>query len=144
MREKTLDFSEMPASFGRCMQSECPKAESCLRRMAMRREEPRGSWLTVLNPSAVASFEACSFYIDAYHPVCAKGLVYDLKEVPLGKAEAIMRQLVSKFGKMKLSRMRRGLCVISPKDQKVLADIFAQYDAPQPTFAKRVHPWVLG
>ena len=132
MREEILDFSEMPASFGRCMQSECPKAESCLRRMAM------------LNPSAVASFEACSFYIDAYHPVCAKGLVYDLKEVPLGKAEAIMRQLVSKFGKMKLSRMRRGLCVISPKDQKVLADIFAQYDAPQPTFAKRVHPWVLG
>lgn len=143
MREKILDFSEMPASFGRCMQSECPKSESCLRRLAMLREEPRGSWLTVLNPSAVPSFEACSFYIDAYHPVCAKGLVYDLKEVPLGKAEAIKREL-EKIGRMKVSRMKRGLSVIKPEEQKMLADIFEKYGAPAPTYKKMVHPWELG
>lgn len=143
MKEELIDFSEMPLTFGRCILRNCGRAETCLRRLAMLREEQRGAWLSVLNPAAVAAAETCPFYIDAYHPTCAKGLVYDLSEVPLAKAEAVKRTLVEKFGKVRLWRMRKGLCVIKPKDQKLLSSIFAACDAPAPTYRKKVHPWEI-
>lgn len=141
MKEELIDFSEMPVTFGRCILSNCGQAETCLRRLAMLREEQRGAWLSVVNPAAVAAAETCPFYIDAYHPACAKGLVYDLSEVPLAKAEAVKRTLVEKFGRMKLSRMARGLYVIKPEEQETIASIFAKYDAPAPTYQQKVHCW---
>lgn len=145
MSNTYVDLTEMPAMFGRCLKTDCPLGETCLRRLAMLQEEKRTQWLTVVNPASLTADAAdCPFHIDAHHPTHAKGLTYNLKEVPLGKAEAIKDQLERKFGRMKLSRMKRGLCLITPQDQETLASIFERHEAPIPTYKLMVHPWELG
>lgn len=141
--QPTIDFSEMPQMFGRCLCAACPLADKCLRQLAWRQEETRGDWLTVLNPHTVKGGPECPHFIDAFHPAYAKGLRFNLDDVPLGKARALRSALTEALGRMKLSRMRRGLLPISPEQQRWLADIFARHGAPAPEYEAFVHPWSL-
>lgn len=141
--QRTIDFSGMPQMFGRCLRAECPQAENCLRQLAWRQEETRGDFLTLINPHTVKGGTDCPHFIDAFHPAYAKGLRYDLSRVPHADVLALRRELTEVFGKMVHSRMRRGLCLISPQQQKKLAAIFARHGVAEPQYEERTHPWEL-
>lgn len=133
--------SDIPAMWGHCLKADCRLADSCLRQLAMQNDRTESVWLRMLNP-AIASGEAdCPYYVDAGTPRFARGLSFNFDDVPYGKVKDFKAELQDRFSKMKLSRMTRGLCLISPADQETLHRLCAKHDIPEPVYAEFTFSW---
>ena len=58
-----FDFSEVPYSFGLCAAENCPKASTCLRRIAMQYAPVNRIFLPTMNPNRIIAGKGkCDYY----------------------------------------------------------------------------------
>ena len=78
-----FDYSLFPYSFAHCLNSECLRAEKCLRRQVALRMPKEREAVTVVNPKHVApSGEDCKLFVPDQPEQYARGITHLLDRVP--------------------------------------------------------------
>lgn len=141
MKKEISIPTDIPAMWGHCTNSDCKVADTCLRQLAMRQDSGSDVWIRILNPNLAIGEENCPYYVDVETPRYARGVSFNFDEVPYKNVQDFKAELQVTFNKMRLSRMKRGLCLISPKEQKVLQRLCAKYEIPMPIYQEFTFSW---
>ena len=120
-----FDYNLFPYSFAHCLNSECLRAEICLRRqIALRMPKERGL-VTVVNPEhVVPSGEDCKFFVPDQPEQYARGITHLLDRVPHNDAVIIKQQMIEHFGQTNYYRFSRKERLIKPHEQEYIRILF--------------------
>lgn len=125
MKEESNTLSAPPYSFARCLNAQCSKAESCLRRLAALQDTTQHPYITIVNPACVpADDNACPHFQTAEKFRAAWGVKRLLDKVPYADAVSIRKQLIGHFGKTKYYRFHREEYYLTPTDQAFIRQLF--------------------
>ena len=123
-----LTYDMVPTGFQLCVNSDCPKAESCLRYQSSTLCTNRDVFFTVLNPAyAQAHADHCKYF----HPIraisYAKGFTRMLRKLPKEISDDIRNHLIGYFGHTQYYRARKGEVLIAPKEQRYIRNLIKKY-----------------
>ena len=104
MKEK-IDSSDIPTSYLLCMKQDCPKATTCLRRIA---EQQIGD------------------EVQLWHVIYALGFIGMLDRMPYKLMQEAICKLMRRFGRRTYYRVRKGERPLSPDEQKSMLNILKQ------------------
>ncbi len=129
MSEDTFDYTQVPKGFMYCQRESCPKAASCLRRLAYERVPADKPCLSILNPRWLdAQKAACPYYLDNQPVRYARGFMRTLDASPVGKSYSLRVRLMSYFGRKNYYLARKGERSLSPREQKAVIQIAQRLD----------------
>jgi hypothetical protein len=122
--EEEIDYFTIPSGFLMCLNGECAKAGSCLRRLAEESTPPTVERYCIVNPKYLAALQGdCPYYRAAEKQHYAKGFINMLGNLPHNKIEAVVHKLISQFGRNRYYRLRKGEYLLSPENQQKVLDI---------------------
>ena len=101
-----FDFSEVPYSFGLCAAENCPKASTCLRRIAMQYAPVNRIFLPTMNPNRIIAGKGkCD------------GFTRTANALTVRMASTFRYRMISYFGRKNYYLKRRGALKITPAEQ---------------------------
>lgn len=125
-------FSEKPlapASYPRCFPNQCPKADTCLHRLAALHDTPEYTSIRIINPLCIPKDDSqCPYYQSTQKIHVAWGIRHLLDEVPYRSLQSLKSQLIAHFGRGKYYRFYREECYLSPEDQNYIRNAFRQHN----------------
>ncbi|MBR7028332.1 MAG: hypothetical protein IKI05_02855 [Bacteroidaceae bacterium] len=121
-----------PPSFICCICSECPKADTCLRRMAFAEMNSQRAEITIVNPAFKnVSTDQCEYYRSIQPLRCGKGMKHLLDNVPARVYQSIKSNLIYHFTRTRYYAMVKGNSLVRPDDQAYIANVFSQNGVEQ-------------
>lgn len=125
-----------PYSFPRCFNAPCPKAETCLHRLAAVRDTPEYPSIPTINPLCIPQDNnLCPYFQSVQKVHVAWGISHLLDNVPYKHLHTLKNQLISYFGRGKYYRFYREESYLSPGDQAYIRKAFRQHNiGEEPVF----------
>ena len=124
--KNNLDLKTMPKNYTVCLSKDCPRAEQCLRYLAVCDNYLTSQQLTVVNP-AVNHGEKCKFYRENKVVTMAYGMKDSFHEVKADHLAPLHKALAEEFGRSNFYRLRDGSMTITPQKQHLIRKIFRRF-----------------
>lgn len=123
---KELNYSDIPHTWAVCFQNDCPMAQQCLRyHAAQLLPADKKTHNTVLQTAR--NDESCQLYVADQPVKVAYGMTKLFSGLKPLAASDLRQQVEVVFGsRTQYYRYREGRYPISPKQQALIADIFAR------------------
>ncbi len=119
-----FDFSEVPHSFGLCAAENCPKAATCLRRIAMQYAPVDRIFLPTMNPNRIkAGKNNCNFYCPNEKTRFALGFTRTANALTVRMASVFRYRMIGYFGRKNYYLKRRGTLKITPNEQQKVISV---------------------
>jgi hypothetical protein len=127
---KELNYSDIPHTWAVCFQNDCPMAQQCLRyHAAQLLPADQKTHNTVLQTAR--NDESCQLYVADQPVKVAYGMTKLFSGLKPWVASDLRHQVEVVFGSLaQYYRYRGGRYPISPKQQALIADIFARNGLP--------------
>ena len=126
MKEK-IDSSDIPTSYLLCMKQDCPKATTCLRRIAEQQIGDEVKLWHVISPKyQEKQTDRCAYFLPADKLTYALGFIGMLDRMPYKLMQEAICKLMRRFGRRTYYRVRKGERPLSPDEQKSMLNILKQ------------------
>lgn len=123
-----FDYSKVPHGFVHCLQSQCPQAAACLRRLAAANAPRTLPAVQAVNPlSLPGDLAKCPYCLPVRKVRIAWGIKGILNRLPFEDARAIRRILIEHFTKTRFYRMQRKESCLLPDEQEYVRRLFLRY-----------------
>lgn len=113
-----------------CYNPQCPRRETCtLWHNALLAIEEERMHLGLVNPllvEAAGGYDHCPQWHEYKLRRYARGLVWSYPDMTIKQLDAVRHEIERAFGRSNTVRMRCGYVAISPEEQGVIANIFAE------------------
>ncbi len=126
MEINDIDFSSKPMNYRLCFNEKCLLAQKCLRFIATSQLENCNPILEVVNP-AKFNDKNCTFFADCENASIAYGMKKVFENILVSDAKKIRMEMIHLFGQADFYRKKNAKKPILPKEQKLIADIFAKF-----------------
>lgn len=118
-----FDYSLVPYTFGLCAAEDCPRAATCLRRIAMDHAPADRVFLSIMNPNRLKAMKgACDHYCSDKKVRYARGFMRTLNAIPVGVASTFRYRMIEYMGRKNYYLKRKGEANITPAEQKRIQD----------------------
>lgn len=125
--ETNFDYKSVPYAFVHCFNSQCPKAENCLRHLAAQHCTNIYPTLNIVNPNCIsADANECTYFLSTEKIRVAWGTRHLLDNVPYKDVYDIKSRLMGHFGRGKYYRFFRKERYLKPEDQAYIRQVFRQ------------------
>lgn len=133
MKEKELEFSDVPNNFLWCIDRQCPKSETCLRQMAERLAPTSLVQYSIINPKHIASLGSeCPYYCPNTKVQYAKGFLGILENLTAKQARFFAQRIISNSSRRTYYRVRSGERPLSPAEQESIQNVLKECEATVP------------
>ncbi len=112
-----------------CSGQGCKVASLCRRAMGYQTITFEDKTLMMVNPKLTTNDESCPMYSHLETMRFAKGFMKLQDELPRSKFETLKQQLLARYGKNPYYEMRNGTRLISPEDQRFIAQAVININA---------------
>ena len=113
-------YTNIPANYPLCLNTDCPKADTCLRQLAYNRLAELGTYLRLINPTKCTKQDDCPYYADNRPVKYAKGFTNFQKRMYPDQYNKFMNLLGLHFGRNQYFKRRRGDLLLPPKEQEII------------------------
>lgn len=121
---ESFNYSEVPFDFGFCAAEDCPKAETCLRQIALKHAPAEVAFPKILNPNYIKQIKgSCKYYHQAAKVVYAKGFMRTVNALTLQVADTFRHRMISYLGRKNYYLKRKGGGLLTPSEQKFIVDL---------------------
>lgn len=128
-----FEYQSLPASFAHCQNSQCLRADKCLRHQVMLRIPKERCFVTVVNPDHVSPDGGnCTSFIDELPLQYARGMTHLFDNVSLSDAKIINSQILAYLGRNKYYRCKSKKRLINPKEQEYIREAFRKKGVTEP------------
>ena len=118
---------EVPNNYSLCIKGDCPKAENCLRHVAVEMMPAEVQRWSIVSPAYLAQMEGeCPMYRSAEKVQYARGFVRMMSAMTVQQAHAVKESLIATFGMAMYYRMRKGTRLITPTEQETIYNLLEQ------------------
>ncbi|WP_300700438.1 DUF6078 family protein [Bacteroides sp.] len=125
---KSFDYSQVPYGFGVCASSDCSKASTCLRHIALEHAPLKYSFLPTLTPQKLEAMKGnCEYYCPETTVRYAKGFTRAMELLTVRDYGTFRSRLMSYFGRKNYYLARRGEWLIRPVDQEYIIRLAKSY-----------------
>lgn len=119
-----FDFSKVPYAFGLCAAENCPKATTCLRRIALQHAPADRIFLPTMNPNRIkAAKGSCEYYCPDEKVRYALGFTRTANALTVRVASPFRNRMISYFGRKNYYEKRRGTLKITPAEQAYVISV---------------------
>lgn len=126
--EEELNFPEVPLGYSVCLNQQCPKASTCLRRQAEINMPDSVTHWSFISLKHLAAIEGeCRYYRPCQKIRLAKGFIGILNKLPHKQMLEIVGRLIYSFKRRTYYRVRKGERPLSPDEQQIVRDILKRY-----------------
>lgn len=116
-----INPEKIPYEYALCLNSQCPKAGSCLRHLAAESMTEKQEYWKIVSPKRLEGVEGECPYFRSSQPVrYAKGFKNLLDNQTYNKRQEITYNLTSHFGQRMYYRMRKGERMLLPQEQQIV------------------------
>lgn len=123
---------KVPNSYTLCIKSDCPKADTCLRHVAMAMMPTEMKTWSIVSPTYLAQMEGeCPMYRSAEKVQYARGFIRMIRSLPVNVSETVAHKLIARFGRNAYYDMRKGKLAIAPSNQEIIRTVIAECGAQQ-------------
>ena len=112
-----------------CSSNGCKVADRCRRAMGYKTISKEDKTLMVVNTMLTTNDESCPMYSHLHTVRFAKGFMKLQDEMSRTKFDALKQLLLAHYGKNPYYEMRKGTRLISPDDQRLIAQAVSNIDA---------------
>lgn len=126
MNEQTT----VPSYYDMCVVSECPKASTCLRHVALQSAD--NVRFSIFNPRMLDTSGSCPHYDKAEKVLYAKGFKSVMGKLPFNVHERVAATLRAHFSERTYYRIRKGERLLSPDEQKAVRRILTRFGYTEP------------
>lgn len=143
MKEEIL-FTQVPFDYPLCLNSQCPKAASCLRQLAAQSAPADLAYWKIISPKHLSTLKGeCPFYRSSQKARYAKGFMNMLDNLPYNKRRIAIANLIAGFGQRTYYRARKGERLLLPEEQQSVLNVFKHLDANMnPEFDSYVEDYI--
>ena len=128
MIKEKIDFSKVPHQYSMCLNSQCPKASTCLRQLVEQSTTEDLQYWSIISPKHLATLKGeCPYYRPDTKVRYAKGFVGILENLPHKQMQAIVPYLMGAFGRRTYYRVRKGERLLSDSEQQMIRSIFKRH-----------------
>lgn len=121
-----FNFSIVPHQYALCINTQCPKAATCLRQLAEKSTPSDVVQWSIISPKHIATFkDNCPYYRSSKKVLYAKGFIDLLENLTHKQMQRAVDLLMSHYNRRTYYRMRKGDRPISPAEQKSILRILA-------------------
>ena len=113
-------YREIPENYPVCQHADCPRAATCLHRIAYTPQLKKAEYLRTINPNRCAPDGQCPYYRDSAPVTYARGFTNFQSRMYPAQYKTFMNTLVQIFGRNSYFERRRGDTALSPKEQNVV------------------------
>lgn len=122
-----FDFSLVPYTFGMCMAEECPRGETCLRRIALLHAPAKRDFLPILNPNQLKTMNGdCPHYCSNEKVRFARGFMCTINALTVRSADSFRYKMIGLLGRKNYYLKRKGELNITLDEQKRITYIAKQ------------------
>ncbi|WP_455591245.1 DUF6078 family protein [Bacteroides sp.] len=119
------DFSQVPCNYTLCLNSQCPKASTCLRQLIEQETTDSIKYLVIINPKHLSTLTGeCPYYRCSTKVLYAKGLIGMLDSLPRKQMDRVVSLIIRRFSQRTYYRIRKGERLLSPSEQQEIITIF--------------------
>ena len=123
----TKTSEKVPTNYTLCIKSDCPKAATCLRHVAVAMMPAEVQRWSIVSPAYLAQVEGeCPHYRSAEKVQYARGFVRMMSALTVKQAHVVKDSIVATFGMNMYYRMRRGERLITPTEQETIYNLLEQ------------------
>lgn len=126
-KEEELDFSQVPNNFLWCINSQCPKAGTCLRQLAEKCAPADIKHYSVLSLKHLASLEGeCPYYCSNTKVRYARGFLGILENLTGKQTRFFLARIIDSSSRRTFYRIRNGERILSPLEQQSILNILKE------------------
>lgn len=126
-KEEELGFSQVPNNFSWCINSQCPKADTCLRRLAEKCAPTNIKSYTVLSLRHLAGLKGeCPYYCSDTKVRYAKGFIGILENLTARQTRFFVARIISNSSRRTFYRIRSGERPLAPWEQQSILNILKE------------------
>ena len=116
---ESFDFSLVPYTFGLCAAEGCPRAATCLRRIALEHAPAKRVFLPIMNPNRLKAQDgACDYYRSDEKVRYARGFMCTINALTVRVADTFRYRMIGYMGRKNYYLKRNGGINLSPADQQ--------------------------
>ena len=116
---ESFDFSLVPYTFGLCSTEGCPRAATCLRRIALEHAPAKRVFLPIMNPNRLKAQDgACDYYRSDEKVRYARGFMCTINALTVRVADTFRYRMIGYMGRKNYYLKRKGGINLSPADQQ--------------------------
>ena len=115
-------YTTVPPHYAVCIHHDCPLAKGCLHQIAYPQLLPDQDLLRLVNPEKCKKNHECPYYRDAKPVRYAKGFTQFQQHMFPHQYAQFSKRLKAEFGRNPYFERRKGLSLLSPKEQKLILD----------------------
>ncbi len=128
-----IDYDKVPHQYARCFRTDCPKAATCLRRLAAEAMPASEERCMIVSPKYLATVKGeCPYYRSSEKIRYAKGFIGMLNALPYKEHCAAVSCLKSMFHGRNYYRVRKGERLLSPDEQSKVLNLLKKLGAKEP------------
>ncbi len=131
-QETTKTNNTVPNNYTLCIKNDCPKADTCLRHVAVGMMSSEVQRWSIISLAYLAQIEGeCPMYRSAEKVQYARGFVRMIRTLPVNVSEMVAHKLIAHFGRNAYYDMRKGKRLIAPAEQEIIRTVVAECGAGQ-------------
>ncbi|QIU92703.1 DUF6078 family protein [Bacteroides faecium] len=117
--KEPFDYSLVPYTFGMCAAEECPRAATCLRRIALEYAPAERVFLSMMNPKRLKTMKGtCDYYRSDEKVRYARGFMRTINALTVRAADTFRYRMIEYMGRKNYYLKRRGEMNLTPAEQQ--------------------------
>ena len=117
--KESFDYSLVPYAFGMCAAEKCPRAATCLRRIALEHAPVEQVFLSIMNPNLLKVMKGeCDYYCSDKKVRYAHGFMRTINALTVRMADSFRYRMIEYMGRKNYYLKRRGDLNLTPVEQK--------------------------
>lgn len=117
--KESFDYSLVPYTFGLCAAEDCPRAATCLRRIALEYAPAEQVFLSIMNPNRLKVLKsACDYYRSNEKVRYARGFMHTVNALTVRVADTFRYRMIEYMGRKNYYLKRKGSMNLSPAEQQ--------------------------
>ena len=122
-------FRERASHYSKCFIESCPRKEQCLHWLVGQYADPMPFVQKSMNPrNPKIGGENCVKFRPNVRIAMKKGMTHFFLDMPARVEHAIRQDLIMAFGRTQYFEMRKGIRLITPEQQEIIAESCRSYD----------------
>lgn len=124
MMKEPLDYSSVPYNFGLCGAEDCPRAATCLRRIAFECTPAEKVFLPMMNPHRLKMMkDACEYYRSGEKVRYARGFMHTINALTIRAADSFRFRMIEYMGRKNYYLKRKGDINLTPAEQQRVINV---------------------
>jgi len=117
--KESFDYSLVPYNFGMCAAEDCPRAATCLRRIALEYAPESRVFLSIMNPNRLKAMKGeCDCYCSDEKVRYARGFIRTINALTVRAADTFRYRMIGYMGRKNYYLKRKGDMNLTPAEQQ--------------------------